>query len=255
MDSSLSNFPKSPAHLLLVAVLLGGGLYVLGQYVASLPSQAENRVEANRELTVQGRGEVQGKPDVARLSIGIQTGVQPTAKAALDILSRRADAILKAAKEQVKDEADMKVTNLTIIPQYDYPEGRTVLRGFEASETIELKIRDLGAIGTVIARATDAGANTVGGISFEIDDPKALEEEAKEQAIEDAQQNAEKLARKLSIKLGRIKSFTAMTSGKDDRRFEAIPLAAGGAAPGVVPPTPSGSQEIIVNVNITYELR
>lgn len=247
-------FIRPPVHLVLAAVTIGGIFYLLGQYVASQPQRAEKELEAKREIVVEGRGEVQEKPDVARLTLGVSTGVQPSAKAALDILSKRFDAVVAAVKASGVKEDDVKTTNLSIHPQYDYRDGRQVLRGFEASESIAVTIRDLTKIGDVLAKATIEGVNQAGGISFEIDDPDAIQEQAEEEAIKDARENAERLAKELGVRLGRVKAFAVSSAETPPPPFFAARLEAQGLG-GEGPPVPAGTEEIAVTVTITYELR
>ena len=253
MDDTRNLIVKPPAHLALAAVALGGLLYIVGQYIASQPQRIQKETEAKREIIVQGRGEVQGKPDVARMTLGVETSAQPTAKVALDILSRRFDAVVAAVKALGIQDNDVTTTNLSIQPQYDYTNGRQILRGFEASEQIEVKIRDLGKIGEVLARTTIEGVNQAGGIAFEIDDPEKLQEEAEEKAIKDARENGERLADTLGVRLGRVKAFSVSGETPGPEPLFAARLAEERAVGG--PPVPAGSQDIVVTVSITYELK
>ncbi|TSC72022.1 MAG: hypothetical protein G01um101438_782 [Parcubacteria group bacterium Gr01-1014_38] len=237
------------------AVVVGGLFYVLGQYLASQPQRIEKEAEAKREITVHGRGEVQGKPDVARLTLGVQTNVQPSAKAALDILSRRFNDVVSALKALGIKEEDLKTTNLSITPRYDYGNAPPTIHGFEASEHVQVTIRDLDKIGEVLAKTTLEGVNQAGGITFEIDDPEALQEQAQEQAIKDAKKNAEQLAKALSVRLGRVKTFSVSSPspGPVPIFLERAQAVGGQAPPG--PPVPAGTSEIVATVTITYELR
>lgn len=244
---------KPPVRLALGAVIIAGLLYVLGQYVASQPQRVRQEVEAKRELTVQGRGEVLARPDIARMTLSVETGVQPTAKDAMTLLSRRFEAVVGAVKVVGIKEEDIKTTNLSISPRYDYADGRQVLRGFAATESIEVKIRDLGRIGDVLARTTVEGVNQAGGLSFAIDDPESLQLQAQEKAIVNAHESARTLARALDVGLGRVKTFSvASTPEPPIYQLERAAVAEGSP---VSPPVPTGTQEIIVTVSVTYELR
>lgn len=239
---------------IIAAVIIGGLFYVSGQYLASKPEQIQEEAAAQRQITVQGTGEVQATPDVVLITLGVQTGVQPTAEVAMKKLSSTFDAILKAVKgEGIKDE-DIKTTNLNINPQYDYLDGRRTLRGFEASESIQVKIRDFGKISDVLGKTVIEGVNQVGNVTFTIDDPDELREEAEKKAIADARENAKQLAKALNVRLGKVKSFTSTKSGGDTPPIYArAELMAEDAIAG--PPVEPGSQEIISTVTITYELK
>jgi uncharacterized protein len=242
--------------MLLGAVVIAGLLYVVGQYVASQPQRIEKEAEANREIAVQGRGEIIAKPDVAKLTLGVQTGPQPTAKAALDLLSSRFDGVVAAVKAAGVKDDDVKTTNLSINPVYDFSGGRQTIRGFEAAESIEVKIRDLGKIGEVLAKTTIEGVNQAGGVTFEIDDPEALQRQAREKAIESARANGEQLARALGVRLGRVKNFSSSTEPPTGPPiFARAALESAGAPDVAAPPVPTGTNEIVSTVTVTFEIR
>lgn len=235
-------------------VVIAGVLYVAGQYVASEPMRAAQEVEANREITVSGTGEIQARPDIASLSLGMTTGVQPDAETALRLLSKQFDSIVSAVKASGIGEEDIKTTNLSVRPVYDYTDGRQNIRGYEASESLKLTIRDLGSIGDVLARTTLEGVNQVGGISFDIDDPDDLQAQAQDKAIADAQNNAKQLAEALGVRLGDVKSFSASSGDiSPPPVFARAQLSEEVGFAG--PPVESGSQDVVVNVSVTYEIR
>jgi len=237
-----------------MVVIVAGLLYIAGQYVASQPLRIQQEVQANREITVSGRGEVTGIPDVATISLGITTGPQRSAEQALSLLSARFNNVVKALDTLDLDEEDIKATNVSMNPEYDYNDGARTLRGYTASETVQVTIRDLDRAGEILAAATGEGINQVGGLRFTIDDPDALETEAQELAITDAKEKAERLADALGAQLGDVKSFSTSgnTPGPEPIFARAETLDAVG---GEAPPLPAGSQDVTSTVTITYSLR
>jgi len=242
-------------HQLAVLVALGGLLYVGGQYVASQPQRAEQEVAANREITVTGQGKVLAAPTIAQVTLGVTTGPQASAEAAMDLLTRRFTAVVEAVRAEGVEEDDIKTTNLAVNPVYDFREGTQTIRGYEATESIEVKVRDLDKVGAIIGRATQEGVNQAGGIQFVIDDPEDLQREAEGQAIADAKKNAEALAEDLNVSLGRVKTFsTAPTAPSFPPFYPVAELKATDARGGDLP-VPTGTNEISATVQITYELR
>lgn len=240
-------------NTVLLAVLIAGGLYILGQYIGSQPQRIQQEAEANREIQVQGTGTVETRPDVAKLTLGVQTGPQSTAEAALQILEQRFSAVVEAVGSAGVNEEDIRTTNLSINPVYDFTEGRQTLRGFEASESIEVTIRDLTQVGEVLTRATVEGVNQAGGITFSSENEEDLQIQAEQAAIEDARQKAELLAESLGVRLGDVKAFTTSSN----RSQPPIPFA--GNALDVAErsqlPVPSGTQEYQAHVTVTYEIK
>lgn len=239
---------------LLGLVVVGGVLYVGGQYVASQPQRIEQEVQANREITVSGQGKVSARPDVAQVILGVVTGPQSSAEKAMDVLTQRFNAALSAVKDEGVEEGDIQATNLSVNPVYDYQNGQQTLRGFEASESIQVKIRKLDTIGAVVSRATQEGVNQAGGIQFIVDKPEELEREAQAAAIADAKKNAEALADELGVNLGRVKSFSASgTPPAPPYLYAADEMKAVGGRGGDIQ-VPTGTNEISASVSITYEL-
>lgn len=241
---------------LLTVVILAGLFFVAGQYVASQPQRVRQEVEAGREITVQGTGKAFAPPNVAKYSLSVVTGPQATAEAALERLATRSNAAVAAVKAEGVEEKDIATKNLSITPVYDFPfpTGQQVLRGFEASQSIEVTIRDLDNIGAILAKATGEGVNQAGGLRFEVDDIERVRTEAQAKALADAKAKADQLVDVLDVRLGRVKTFTASADGQPPPPFLARAEAVDQAG-SVAPEVPVGTQEIVANVSVTYELR
>lgn len=241
---------------LFIAIAIGGIFYIAGQYVASQPQRIEQEVQANREITVQGTGEVTARPDIAHITLGVATGPRASAQDAMNALEQRMNAVIASIKKQDVAEEDIKTTNLSIQPVYDYTEGRQTIRGYEASESVEVKIRDLAKIGTIVSSATGEGVNQAGGISFTIDEPETLQQEAQKKAIENAKENAEQLADALGVGLGNVKTFSASEGSTPPVPYlarDAIEI--GGDVETKAIDVPTGTQDITSHVTVTYEIR
>jgi uncharacterized protein YggE len=231
-------------------VSVAGLFYLAGKKVETRYS------EPPATITVSGDGRVFAVPDIARLTLGVQTGRQPTAKKAMEILSTRMNAVLDAVKGLGIEEKDIRTQQLWMNPVYDWTEGGQIFRGFEATQNLEVKVRELDKASDVLGAATNAGANQAGGIQFTIDNPDALQAQAREEAIDEAQQKAEVLAASLGLRLGKIKGFTEGGQGwaVPSMMMRAMDAGVGGAMEKSVP-LPAGEQEITSTVSITYEIR
>ncbi len=239
-----------------VALVVVGGLFYLAGQLIALHGQKAVAPSANREISATGTGEIQAKPDIAQIMLGVTTGVQPSAKEANDVLAKKFQGVVAAVKALGIADEDVKTTNLSVNPVYDYAGGKQTQRGFEASEQIEVKIRNLDNIGEVVAKTTAEGVNQVGGVNLTMDKPEALKEQAENAAIEDAQRRAKVLARQLGVRLGRVKYYSVINPGDGGPMpfAKSADMAVGGeVAPAV--PVPTGSQTIKATVTVTYELR
>ena len=151
-------------------------------------------------------------------------------------------------------EEDLKTTNYNINPTYQYTSGRSVIIGYDVTQTLQAKIRDLTKVSAVLDKAAALGANQVGSLGFTFDEPEKLNDEAREKAIDDAKDKAEGLAEKLGVELGKVVSFSESTNGVPSPAYysakEGYGVGGGGAAPDIQ----TGQNEIVITVNLAYEI-
>src|SRR3989338_6144941 len=86
--------------------------------------------------------------------------------------------------------------------------GKSVISGYEASESITVKVRNTDDVGTIMQGLGTIGVSNLSGPNFSIDDEDALKAEARKKAIDDAREKAKILAKDLGVRLGRISSFS-----------------------------------------------
>ncbi|MDP3785304.1 MAG: SIMPL domain-containing protein [bacterium] len=204
-------------------------------------------------ISVTGEGKVFAKPDLGVITLAINSeakGVEEAQAGATQASNR----IFEALKSKGVEEKDIKTTNYSTSPQYDYPDGKRRLLGYQVSQSFEVKIRELAQTGAIIQAASGAGANQVGGLSFTTEDPTKLQSEVRDKAIEDAKTKAGELAKKLGIKLGKIIGFNEF-GGVSPLPYYGVAERGGLGGDFVPPQVPVGENEIRVNVNITYQIK
>jgi len=140
-------------------------------------------IKAQNTITVSGEGEVYADPDLAVVNFTVMSGKE-TVDQALQTNKEKMNAVISKLKEDV-EEKDLKTTTFNIQPRYEWHEretfskqGERVLVGYEVTQEVKVKLRDLDKTGEIIQKATDAGVNRVGNIRFTIDN----REQAKKQA-------------------------------------------------------------------------
>ncbi|MBI5794482.1 SIMPL domain-containing protein [Candidatus Uhrbacteria bacterium] len=249
MSDDHNLFIRPPLWLPVIVVLLGGFFYIGGKYV-------ETRDKTTASISVSGEGKSQAMPDIAELSFGIQVQRQTTAKQAMDILGKGMEKILAAVKKAGIEDKDINTQSLSLNPSYDWTTGQQVMKGFDASQSLTVKVRDLDKVSDVLAAATNAGANQAGGVNFTVDDPEKARAEAREKAIEQAQQKAITLANQLGMSLGKITGFSEGGGSMPPILYgRGGGMAMDAKAMEMAPtPVPVGEQEVNVQVTITYDL-
>ena len=133
--------------------------------------------ESKHSIAVSGEGEASAIPDIAKIQLGFSLE-RKTVAAAQAENTAKINEIIKKLKEEFKIEAkDMKTENYSINPRYDWRDGRQILRGYEVSQSLSLKIRQLDDISLILDAAGAIGLNQIGNLSFEIDEPESLKSE------------------------------------------------------------------------------
>jgi len=205
-------------------------------------------------IAIAGEGKITAIPDIAEISLGIQTE-KLTVAAAQKENTEKMNSIIAELKNMGVEAKDIQTTNYSIYPRYDWLDGKQLLRGYIVSQNVSIKIRDLEKVGTIVDKAGSLGANEVGSLSFTIDEPEQLRQEARIKALANAKEKAEALAKAAGVKLGKLVSFNESSSGSlpvyRDYSMKALGLEESvDAAPAIE----AGSQDIIINVMVTYEV-
>jgi uncharacterized protein len=186
-------------------------------------------------ISVSGHGEVQGQPDIARVTLGVETRSK-VATEATEQANQQMAAVIAAIKQQGVADKDIRTQSFSVnfeqqpepyppVPYSEAPtkevEGRAATksaaaapaaasdgpRGFyRVSNAVQVTIHDLPKLGAILGATTGAGANSVWGIQFDIEDPSKLEADARQKAMTQARGRAEQLAQLAGVKLGRVVS-------------------------------------------------
>lgn len=205
-------------------------------------------------VSIEGTGKISATPDVAQVGLGVTTEGK-SVKIAQDENTKKVNDIIKAVKELGVKSEDLQTSNYSIYPKYSYDResGVSNIVGFTVSQSLSVKVRDLDKVGVILGKAGELGANQVGGVQFTIDDPQNLKDQARAKAIDNAKRKADELFKTLGVSVGRIVSFSEYSGG------DIYPLKAYAEGFGVggspAPDIQAGSEEIQVNVSITFEIK
>ncbi len=220
-------------------------------------------IVAKNTITVSGTGEVYAKPDLALTSFSVRNEAKTVAEAMTENTAKM-NAVIDFMKEQGVEDKDLKTTSFNIYPLYEWqkasteiwppPEGTRILVGYEITQSLQVKIRDLDKIGDIIQGAADSGANQIGSLQFTIDDQDELKKQAREEAIEEAKEKARELASQLAVQLVRITSFSESGVAPRFSYYDTAMKEAIGSAEAPAPQIETGENKIEVSVSITFEI-
>ena len=217
--------------------------------------------EVKNTISVSGIGEIYAKPDLALIDFSVLTEKKTVGEAMAEN-TKKMNSVIEAIKSQEVEEKDLKTTSFNINPRYEYqkieteiypyPPGKRVLVGYEVTQSLEVKIRNMEKIGNIIEGATAAGANEVGDLQFTIDKQDELKSQARKEAIEKAKVMAKEIAGQLGVKLVKITNFSENAIAPIPYPYFMENAAEGGKVG--TPQIQTGENKIEVQVSITYEI-
>ncbi len=201
------------------------------------PASASDLV---RRITVVGHGSVEVVPDMAAVSLGVISEAK-TGAAAMVQNSKTLAAVMAQLTAAGIEARDVQTSNLSLSPRWGKRSsnisGDNSISGFVASNTVTVRLRDIGALGKVLDAVLHGGANTFNGLSFGLQDPQPLQDAARKVAAADALRKARIYAASMGAKLGEVVTITeptqngvqpVMMSGAGDlARSRGVPVSQG----------------------------
>ncbi|MCB2046672.1 MAG: SIMPL domain-containing protein [Novosphingobium sp.] len=255
-------------------------LLALGALGAAQPSLAQQVpaptvAEGHSILTVTGQGDADSAPDLAVFSAGVQSQASNAAEALADN-SRNMAKVIAALKRSGIAEKDIQTSNLSINPVYSDPEQEAMraarangqpyvplppeqnvrrIVGYEVTNNVMVRQRDLKNFGKVIDTLVSAGATQVNGPNFQLENEKEAMDRARVASIKDARARAELYARASGLRIVRV--LTIAEGGgyyRPQPMFRSVSMDV--AAPPAPPPAPIQPGQLSLNssVTVTYEL-
>jgi uncharacterized protein len=244
------------AVALLVPVGLAG-VWLWGQ--VSSPAVAQSSSEAvyspAQTITVIGQGSIRVEPDIARVSIGVETSSETVTEGVADNEAQM-QAILAALEDAGIEAKDVQTTNFSIsldrypepMPRVEGSEEGQAAPVYRVSNMVNVTIRDLEKVGDVLDAVIEAGANNIWGVSFTLEDPSVAQADARIEAIADARQRAQALAELSEVALGPVMSISEVISGNSFPVVTMLERAAVADGGSISP----GELEITYQVQVAY---
>jgi uncharacterized protein YggE len=229
----------------MMAAVLAGPLLSARTILATDPAGPNEHT-----IAVSGTGRVVLTPDTADLRVGVSKTAK-TVKAAREAAATSMTAVIKALKDLGIADKDIQTSTLSLQPVYDYSANTNPPRlvGYQLSNAVAVTVRDLDKLGDAIDNTLAAGATSLDGVAFRVDDQTAAEQQARQAAMEQAKAKATTLAAAAGV------SITGVASINETVAPVPYPIYYGyGAAAGrdVQTPVAPGSTEVSVTVAVVY---
>jgi uncharacterized protein YggE len=198
-------------------------------------------------VTVAGEASVTVAPDLAELRAGV-TSQGKSAREASEANARAMTKVLATLKDAGIADNDLQTSRLSLHPVHEGSRGPAgKISGFQASNQVMVRIRDIDKVGEILDRAVAAGANDVSGVEFLVSDPSKVLDAARPQAVVDARRKAEIYAKATGLGLGRAAAI-------NEEGFAAPVGMRMSAARATSTPVAPGQETLRVVVTVSFEL-
>ncbi|MEO6012001.1 MAG: SIMPL domain-containing protein [Devosia sp.] len=216
-------------------------------------------VFAAGSMQITGHGEIMAAPDTAYITSGV-TSQGTTAKEALDANNTDMAKLIETLKAAGIESADIQTSGFSVSPNYVYSDARDAngyqlapkITGYTVNNGVTVHIRDLTNLGAVLDQAVTVGANTISGVTFAVEDPTELYNEARKLAFADAKSKAQLYADAGGVELGALALVSEQTSYNNPQPYMFKAEAA--MADRSVVPVEVGSLTFTIDVNVNWDL-
>jgi hypothetical protein len=198
---------------------------------------------------------VAAQPDIATIGAGVITKAR-TATEALRLNSAEMAKVIEQLKKLGVAERDIQTTGINLNAMYDYDQTsrNQVFRGYQASNRVSVKLRQIAETGRVLDALVVAGATDLDGPNFGLENDEAAKDAARKRALERARARAEDYARQLGYASARVLTISESMSGSSPIPERAMMRASADMVAAAPPPVQPGMVSTGVGITIQYEL-
>ena len=206
-----------------------------------------------KTISVTGNAQVILAPDIAYVSIGVHSEAE-SAKAAVASNNSQTQAVIDAIKGQGVDAKDIQTTNFSVYQQEKFaPTGESLGTYFMADNTVYVTIRDITKIGDILDASIKAGANSIYGITFDVENKESAMASGRDQAMVDAKAQAEQLANAAGVAVGDVQSISYYSNAPVPVYYDSKMTGVGGGGQSV--PISPGQLTLSVAVSVVYGIK
>lgn len=210
-------------------------------------------------ISIGGIGEITAAPDTAFVNSGV-TSQGATAREALDANTKAMGELIETLKAAGIEARDIQTSGFSVNPNYVYSDTRDAngyqlppkINGYQVFNNVNVRVRELAKLGSVLDKAVTVGANTINGVSFSVADPSKLYDEARKAAFADAKAKAQLYAEVAGEELGDIRNINESQGMSQPPQPYMMKTVAQDAA-GASVPIEGGELSYSINVQVTWD--
>lgn len=205
--------------------------------------------QAPASISVSGSGTATASPDQVTLQLGVET-VSEDPAAAISENSQRMNAVMDVLTGMQIPAEKIQTVNYAMWVEDIYDaNGPTGEKRYHLSNQVSVQLEQLDQTGALLEKATSAGANSIGGITFGVGDTTELQRIALDNAIANARQKAERLAADLDMKVGDVRAVTeGEQAASPGPLYDQVAMGGGGV------PVSSGQFSLVAQVQVVFDL-
>ena len=205
-------------------------------------------------ISVTGTGTAATSPDIADVILGVET-VASDADVAIRDNTDQMNAVSAALRDSGVAGGDIQTLSFNMWVEQIYgPEGPTGEVRYHVNNQVRARLREIDRAGEILQRALGAGANSVGGISFGVEDTAALERTARDQAVADARAKAEQLATALGVQLGAVRQVSEAVQPVLFKGLVGVEAAAADLGGGAPVPVSGGEFAVSASLQVVFDI-
>ncbi len=236
----------------IIVILIGLGLIV------NLAVKNYTKYSNPETIIITGQGEINSTPNISTINFTIrEESKDNNTKLLQDNVANKANVVIQKLTDLGIESKDIQTSNYSVNPKYNYTNGSSKVVGYEASESIKVKVRDTKNVSKVLDILASQKITEVYGPNYESDDEslEQIKDQARSLAIADAKEKANVLAKELGVRIKRIISYSDDTNNNPSypvmfRESAKSMTMDAGAQPNL----PTGENKTSVNVNITFQI-
>ncbi len=223
-------------------------------HAQSLPTTVEPLVPAQGTiLDIQAEGRTTRVPDIATIRACVVSQA-PTAAAALLDNAQRMARVMAGLKRAGIAPRDIATSNVGLNPQYRYTDGQPpAITGYQATNTVSVRFRDVARAGTVLDTLVAEGANQIEGPNLSIDKPDAALDEARADAVKRARARADLYASAAGMRVVRVISIAE--AGQNDGGSPVVPMMVRAMKADAATEIAPGEKDVTVTLSVRYLLQ
>ena len=226
---------------------------IAGPALAPKPSLAAGTTaDTQHTITVTGKGTVVVSPDIADVRLGVVV-TKPTVKAARATAAEAMTRVIAALKKLGIADKDIQTTTVSLQPAYDYSKQANPPRitGYTLSNGVAVTVRNLDQAGDVIDGSLAAGATSLDGVTFRVDDPAKAQQQARTDALNQAKASADTLAKAAGISITGVATISEVAAPAPYPMYFGA-MAAAPVVDTARTPIQPGSSDVTITVTVSY---